>query len=134
MLINHEGLVLPILKVLCEKLELIISMSAHNESGAGVVINFRDPDYSAESGGYHPVEIAINAGGQIQYITDFSYVGQPPYAELDKELDFDFSSGLLYQLGQYRPIERALYLYPLWEQNFLAYYEAQVYTVEVSAL
>jgi len=25
----------------------------------GFIINFRDPDYSAESGGYHPVEICV---------------------------------------------------------------------------
>ena len=32
----------------------------------GVILNFRDPDYSAEAGGYHPVEIAVNSEGEIQ--------------------------------------------------------------------
>ena len=61
----------------------------------GVILNFRDPDYSAESGGYHPMEIYVNAEGRIQYITDFAYYGQGPYAELDKELDFDLGHGVL---------------------------------------
>ena len=65
------------------------------DTSEGVILNFRDPDYSAESGGYHPVEICVDAQGRIQYITDFAYYGQGPYAELDKELDFDLGHGVL---------------------------------------
>ena len=39
-----------------------------------ITLSFRDPTYSSETGGYHPVEILINADGQVQYITDFSMV------------------------------------------------------------
>ena len=46
------------------------------DTSDGVILNFRDPDYSAESGGYHPVEICVDAQGRIQYITDFAYYGQ----------------------------------------------------------
>ena len=42
------------------------------DTGEGVILNFRDPDYSAESGGYHPVEICVNSQGRIQYITAYS--------------------------------------------------------------
>jgi hypothetical protein len=38
----------------------------------GVIINFKDPDYSLETGGYHPIEIMVSKTGNIQYITDFA--------------------------------------------------------------
>lgn len=80
-------------------------------SGQGFILNFRDPDYSAESGGYHPVEIAVDGQGRIQYITDFAYVGDGHYAELDKELDFDFSYGKFQQMGKEYPIQQGASLY-----------------------
>jgi hypothetical protein len=50
-----------------------------------LTFNFRDTDYSACAGGYHPVEIRIERIGsnhkpdywQLVYITDFSYQGAP---------------------------------------------------------
>ena len=57
----------------------------------GVIISFRDPDYTPESSGFHPVEVSISKEGDIQYITDFCYVGQPPMCDLCKSLDFDFN-------------------------------------------
>lgn len=97
-----------------------------------VVFNFRDPDYSAEEGGYHPVEIAVDPGGRISYITEFVYVGMPPFVELDKNLDFDFSLGLFQQMGRAYTIEHGWELFPIWQQNFCAYYEMGVYQVTVT--
>ncbi len=61
-----------------------------------VVMNFRDSSYSAEDGGFHPVEIALSqsSDGQwcIEYITDFAYVGNH-FPELERCLDFDFQRG-----------------------------------------
>jgi hypothetical protein len=45
-----------------------------------ITLNFRDPSYSAETGGYHPVEIRLENKSelwQIAYITDFSFQGSP---------------------------------------------------------
>jgi len=100
----------------------------------GVTLNFKDPDYSAEAGGYHPVEICINKEGLIQYVTDFAYVGSGYFAELVKELDFDFSLGLLQQFGREFPIEQAYELFPIWQKNFCAYYQQGIFTVTVSSL
>jgi len=100
----------------------------------GVILNFRDPDYSAESGGYHPVEICVNAEGRIQYITDFAYFGQGPYAELDKELDFDFSYGLFQQMGREYPIKQGASLFKIWQSNFCSYYRSQVFSVTVQPM
>lgn len=99
---------------------------------AGVTINFRDPDYSAESGGYHPVEIAVDGEGRILYITDFAYFGIGTFAELDREIDFDFGFNVFQHMGREFPIERGASLFRLWQANFCSYVERQVFEVSVS--
>ncbi|WP_348727858.1 DUF2787 family protein [Rheinheimera texasensis] len=99
-----------------------------------VTINFRDPDYSAEKGGYHPVEIMLKRQGDewhILYITDFCYAGIGPYAELVKDLDFDFGAGVFQtQYGYYR-IEEASDIYPVWEQNFISYFRIGAFEIKI---
>lgn len=111
-------------------------LELHNDvdTSSGVIINFRDPDYSAESGGYHPVEICVDALGRIQYITDFAYVGDGHYAELDKELDFDFSYGKFQQMGREYPIQQGASLFKIWQSNFCSYYQSQVFEVTVQSM
>lgn len=100
-----------------------------------VILNFRDPDYSAEKGGYHPVEIMLKRKGEdwhIIYITDFCYAGIGPYAELVKDLDFDFGAGVFQtQYGYYR-IEEASDIYPVWEHNFCCYLKNDVFKPSIS--
>ncbi|MDD9175508.1 DUF2787 domain-containing protein [Aliivibrio finisterrensis] len=100
-----------------------------------VIFNFRDKSYSAENGGFHPVEIALTKEAdntwQFAYITDFAFVGNH-YPELAKELDFDFLSGEWFAsyLGDYSSIKNnanAAELYRLWEHNFLAYASMGMY-------
>ena len=97
-----------------------------------VILNFRDPTYSAERGGYHPIEISISARGQILYATDFSYAGPLPYAELEKEIDFDFGLRCFQHFGQEFPLEYGRELFDLWQQNFCSYYHMDVYRVTVT--
>lgn len=101
-----------------------------------VTINFRDPDYSAEAGGYHPVEIRIEISedkGVLSYITDFCYVGQGWCSELAKELDFDFESGDFYALDLPRQdLANCTEFYALWQDNFLAYNRMGVFDVTVT--
>ena len=108
------------------------------ESGAdtteGVVLNFKDPSYSPERGGYHPVEVMVSADGVIQYITDFAYVVATPYHELAKELDFDFSLKLFQQMGRDYQISVGLELFRVWQANFCRYYDDQVFEVTVGPL
>ena len=129
--IKTDGFALPIEKALIKILEKELSKIEMDDSQS-VIFNFRDPSYSATQGGYHPVEIMLNENGVIQYITDFSYVGYGDMAELAKELDFDFSNGLLEQMGRCYPIENAWELFPIWQQNFCAYYSSEVFEIEVS--
>jgi len=100
----------------------------------GVILIFRDPDYSAEDGGYHPVEIYVNAQRRILYITDFAYFGQGPYAELGKELDFDLGHGVLQQMGREFPIRDGANLFKIWQSNFCSYYQWQVFQVSVQPM
>lgn len=102
----------------------ILSLLGDYEDAKAVTLNFRDPNYSADNGGYHPVEIRLennNNHWRICYITDFCYVGSGYMAELIKELDFDFSSGLFQNLFGSFPIEQAREVYQVWEANFLYY-------------
>lgn len=129
--IKTEGFALPIENTLVQVLEKELSKIDCDNSQC-IILNFRDPTYGATTGGYHPVEIMLNQHGAIQYITDFAYVGSGEMVELAKELDFDFSNGLLEQMGRCYPIENAWELFSVWQQNFCAYYSSNVFNVEVS--
>lgn len=131
MKIQQEGYALTITDQLITVINTEIKKSGLNVS-EGLILSFRDPDYSAEKGGYHPVEISINYQGKILYITDFAYVGQGYYAELEKEIDFDLFLGLMQHMGREYPIEQGYELFGIWQQNFCAYYEQGVYQVTVT--
>ncbi len=130
MKIITEGIALPIEKALIEILEKELSNIDCNGAQA-IILNFKDPTYSPTTGGYHPVGIMTNGKGVIQYITDFAFVGSGGMEELVKELDFDFSSGILRQMGRCYPIENAWELFPIFRQNFCAYYFSGVFKVAV---
>ena len=124
---------LPLSLALIALLEAEIS-KANLPAGEGLILNFKDPNYSAETGGFHPVEIAINAEGKLLYITDFAYYGQGLYAELGKSLDFDFSYGLFQQMGRDYPLHEGAQLFALWQQNFCSYVTWGVFEVKYSVL
>ena len=131
MKIITTGYALPIEKALINILEKELSKIQLTEAQT-VIFNFRNPSYSGTSGGYHPVEIMISPKGLIEYITDFAFVGSLDTLELAKELDFDFANGLLEQFGHCYAIENAWELFPVFVQNFCAYYNQGVFDVEVS--
>ena len=66
MKIITEGIALPIEKALVQILEKELSKIDCNGSQS-IILNFRDPTYSATTGGYHPVEIMLNQQGVIKY-------------------------------------------------------------------
>lgn len=134
MRIQYEGLALPVSQRLADA--IIKLLAQHEIDRDSVTINFRDPNYSADQGGFHPVEIRLEQQGSkwhFVYITDFAYVGIGPYAELAKELDFDFQAGVFQNLFGVFPIEQAIDMYQIWESNFLHYWLCMnVYRVEQS--
>lgn len=89
--------------IVSDTLLAIIQKEIENKPQAvnSVILNFRSPSYSAEEGGYHPVEIRLVKSDNLwlfDYITDFTYVGFSPMAELTKEIDFCFDTGDAYHL------------------------------------
>lgn len=133
MRIQYEGLALPVSSTLVN--HLIELLKDHDQSNSRTVtINFRDPDYSAEKGGYHPVEIMLFRKGDIwhfAYITDFKYVGQGQDVELAKDLDFDFQAGVFQTLYGYYRTEEGLDIYPVWEVNFICYFKIGAFDVKI---
>ena len=107
-----------------------------NPSNANAItLNFRDPDYSAETGGYHPVEVRLEKQNEIWrmvYMTDFAFQGQP-YPELAKEIDICFNSHQVYSAfsGWLNP-HHGKELVDLFIKNFISYYAMDAYQVEVS--
>lgn len=93
---------------------------------ASITVNYRDPGYSPETGGFHPVEIRVNQGS-IQYITDFCFYGMGHMAELGKEIDFDFENQIFEHMGQAFSLEAGRELFELWQGNFINYIQMDVF-------
>ncbi|MAY57595.1 MULTISPECIES: DUF2787 domain-containing protein [Gammaproteobacteria] len=109
--------------------------SVPNNAFTAITLNFRDPDYSADAGGYHPVEIRMekqNELWQLVYITDFSYQGGP-FPELVKEIDVCFISKQVFNLFiGWLQNRNAKELLTLFVNNFIEYYINDCYQVSVS--
>ena len=123
--LSQVELLLPVSESLVDVLELYLCKSVMPANASAVTFNFRDSNYSAESGGFHPVEIRLfkdQDSWQWDYITDFAYQGPAGMAELEPELDFNLKTGSAYSLltGVLTDIA-AHELYQLWEGNFLSY-------------
>jgi hypothetical protein len=112
-------------------IQILNDTLATTEADDGVTITFRDPDFTPETGGFFPVEVSISKDAQIQYITDFCYVGQPPMCDLCKCLDFDFSLKRFQHYSMDSPINTGREVFQLWQSNFIAYHNINAYTVEI---
>lgn len=136
-----DGCVLPValqlIQILDDEFQKAQPTRTSSDNLEAITFNFRDPDYSPESGGYHPVEIRISrvkSGFQVDYITDFSYVGSGWDTELAKEIDFDLLAGIC-EMRYCKPmtIAEAKDLFDMFQTNFLSYYQMNIFTVEVTA-
>ena len=119
--IKHEDLAVPMSPMFTL---YIADLLAPYENEKAVTINFRDPKYSADEGGYHPVEIRLENEGdgwRFSYITDFCFLGSGYMAELAKDLDWCFTSGVFQNLFGTYPIEQAIEMFQIWETNFVYY-------------
>jgi hypothetical protein len=129
--IKHEGLAVPVSPMFTLYIADLLEPYKDEKS---VTINFRDPNYSADDGGYHPVEIRLENEGdgwRFFYITDFCYVGSGYMAELAKDLDFDFDTGVFQNLFGTYPIEQAIEVFQVWESNFVYYaIVSEVFTIQ----
>ncbi|MCE9679194.1 DUF2787 domain-containing protein [Shewanella sp. AS1] len=100
-----------------------------------VTFNYRDPDYSAENGGFHPVEINLYRQGDswhLNYFTDFAYCGGP-FPELEKEMDIQFQQKEVYNSFFGRCyLEHADSPVRLVLNNFCRYVQMGIYKIEIS--
>jgi hypothetical protein len=116
-----------LLKILEEELQKPI------EVDDGIIISFRDPDFTPEGGGFHPVEFALRKDGTLLYATDFCYVGSPPHCDLVKSLDFDFSLDHFRHLGMDFPLAKGRDAFQMFQSNFVAYHTMNAYQSTVEA-
>ena len=101
---QNQGLTLPVKLFTLLNTELTKSAATITTQNS-LTFNFRDTDYSASTGGYHPVEIRVEkiTGNEkpdywkVIYITDFSYQGGP-CPKLVKEIDVCFTSNQIHNL------------------------------------
>ncbi|WP_025154376.1 DUF2787 family protein [Morganella morganii] len=135
MTIIQSGLRLPINPALETLLMFEIQQSPTSTlSDNAIVFNFRDPFYSPENGGFHPIEIRLfqlDSVWYYDYITDFAYMGTV-YPELEKEFDVCWPQGYLYHVTLGDVDERAgAEFFTLWQRNFIEYYHMGCYTVSI---
>lgn len=135
--IELNGLALPVSNELTQiLLHQLIPATEGRDTLTAATINFRDPDYSPDTGGYHPVEVRLvwrTDAWHFDYITTFSFVGQGWCTELAKELDFDVGQNRFAMRG-FRPQDLAVgkEMYSLFEQNFIAYVKMDVFDVIIT--
>ncbi|MDM2817584.1 DUF2787 domain-containing protein [Citrobacter sp. CK197] len=133
--IHQGGYSLPVKKALIDLLlKEMGNPPSHKARITAVSLLFKDLFYSAENGGYHPVEIRLisrNDEWYFDYITDFSYMGVV-YPELEKEIDFSWSQQYVFlaHVGDL-PVNAGRELFELWQSNFIQYHAMNVYTVTV---
>ncbi|QGU36028.1 DUF2787 domain-containing protein [Enterobacter hormaechei] len=134
--LKQAGLSLPVTKLFQQHIVTLLAEQSQQTSVRAVVINFRDPDYSAESGGFHPVEMRFirqDNEWYFDYVTDFSYIGRV-YPELEKEMDFCWSGQYVfhYLAGDISLAAERNELWSLWEGNFMDYLSMGIYRVTVT--
>lgn len=127
-----------------EKLYQILSdelanISVPEADTKGIILNFRDPDYSISKGGFHPVEVRLvktsassDCEYQVVYITDFSFQGVP-YPELAVDIDVCFIAEQVFTIYNGWLNKRSSdELKDLFLTNFISYVEMDVFKVEVT--
>ncbi|QXW30923.1 DUF2787 domain-containing protein [Aeromonas sanarellii] len=133
----QDGFALPV----CQALQVILCQEAERTDldlghCTQLTFNFRNPGYSAEQGGVHPVEIRLVRGLDdwlFDYVTDFSYQGLGQDVELCKELDFNFLDDEHFMQGWgLLRLAEARELFDIWQRNFIAYCRLECFSVTVN--
>ena len=113
----------------------LAKVKAPDTDAYAVTFNFRDTNYSAENGGYHPVELRLekhDGHWQFIYITDFSYSGGP-YPELEKEIDVCFETKRVFCLfSGWHNHSAGKELVKLFISNFIEYQTTNAYQTKIS--
>ena len=130
--ISFNKTALPISLTLLDTLNNILNKHTGLVEGHHI-INFSNKHYTAEHGGYHPVEIALTKGVNNLYsilcITDFSF-NEYPYPTLERDIEFDFTHDTVFT--RYSGLKSISApntdkLYTLWESKFIANFAKGAY-------
>lgn len=123
--ISFNKTALPISLALLDTLNNVLNKHTGLVEGHHI-IHFSNKHYTAEHGGYHPVEIALAKGVNNLYsilcITDFSFNGYP-YPILERDIEFDFTHATVFTRNSGLKSINAPNtdkLYTLWESKFIA--------------
>lgn len=133
---NTGGLPVAVAQAFTNILSTEIEKAQLSEDVSDVILNFRYPTYSAEKGGFTPVEVrSIRQGNEwhLDYVTEFTYVGMGPYAELVTDLNFDFGCQAFTCMYGNIPKQELNDAFKFWARNFTAYYLDDIYEVSVTA-
>lgn len=123
-----------------EKLYLLVNIELElvelpTSNISAITLNFRDLDYSAELGGYHPVELRLERhkqAWQLVYITDFSFQGAP-FPELTKEINICFITQRVFSsFGGWLHDRNSKELVTTFINNFIEYHEINAYQTSIS--
>ena len=100
-----------------------------------ITLYFRDPDYSPEQGGFHPVEVRLEKQlnqWRLVYVTDFAFHGHD-FPELIKDIDICFNSKQVYSsIGGWIKHDEGTELIELFSDNFTSYHHMDVYQVQIA--
>lgn len=133
---NTGGLPVAVAQAFINILGTEIEKAHLSEDVTDVILNFRYPTYSAETGGFRPVEVrSIRQGNEwhLDYVTEFTSVGMGPYAELVTDLNFDFGCQAFTCMYGNIPNQELNDAFKFWARNFTAYYLDDIYVVSVTA-
>ncbi len=123
---------LPISQALLDTLNNVLNKHTGLVEGHHI-IHFSNKHYTAEHGGYQPVEIALAKDIHNLYsilcITDFSFNGYP-YPTLERDIEFDFTHATVFT--RYSGLKSMTApnidkLYTLWESKFIVNFAKGVY-------
>ncbi len=100
-----------------------------------ITLYFRDPDYSPQRGGFHPVEVRLEKQvdhWRLVYVTDFAFHGHDS-PELIKDIDICFNSKQVYSsIGGWISHDEGAELIELFSDNFTSYHHMNVYQVQIA--
>ncbi|WP_371377716.1 DUF2787 family protein [Thalassotalea aquiviva] len=111
----------------------IIEASKPDEGAKRITLNFLDPGYCAQTGGYHPVNVGLVKDmkeWRLISISDYAYQGLSN--DLVKEIDICFTTNKAYSMfTEWLDSGDSQELLSMLLNNFVEYYDMGVYRTAV---
>ena len=95
-------------------------------------VYFNDPNFTAQRGGYLPVDIDFDKDGHLNSIVVYEYINHDPIPDLVERFDFNFDWGCLMYRGQTSTLEYMAVEFLIWQTRFLRLVQRGVYEITVA--